>query len=76
LSFCIQFFRQCVSIAFQRALTFAIYKKIALANDACSKTLIIIRSHNLHVGDIRGVMGEIASYHEKNYNSLSPKYAI
>jgi hypothetical protein len=29
-----------------------------------------IRSHDLHVGDIRGAMGEIASYHERDY--LSP----
>ncbi len=38
-----------------------------LAGDACSKPPIIIRSHNLHVNDIRGVMGEIISYDEKNY---------
>jgi hypothetical protein len=30
------------------------------------KPPIIIRSHDLHVGDIRNVVGEIASYHEKD----------
>ncbi len=37
-----------------------------LANDAYSRPLIIIKSHNLHAGDIRGVVGEITSYHEKD----------
>ncbi len=31
---------------------------------------IIIRSHELHAGDIRGAVGEIASYHERDL--LSP----
>ncbi len=66
LSFCIQFFRQRVSIALQRALTFAIERKIALVSDACSKPLITIRSHDLHADDIRGVVGEIIYYHKKD----------
>jgi hypothetical protein len=37
-----------------------------LIGDACSKPPIIIKSHDLHVNDIREVMGEIASYHEKD----------
>ncbi len=37
-----------------------------LADDTCSKPPITIRSHNLHVGAIRGVVGEIASYHERD----------
>ncbi len=41
-------------------------RKIALAGDACSKPPIIIRFHDLHVGNIRRVMGEIVSYHEKD----------
>ncbi len=41
-----------------------------LARDACSRPPIIIRFHNLHVGNIRGVVREIASYHERDY--LSP----
>ncbi len=53
LSFCIQFFRQCVSIVLQCALAFAIKRKIALAGDACSRPLITIRSHDLNVGNIR-----------------------
>jgi hypothetical protein len=35
-----------------------------LANDVCSRPLIIIMSHNLHASDIRGFMGEIISYHK------------
>ncbi len=40
-----------------------------LAGDVCSRPPIIIRSHNLNASDIKGVFGEIASYHEKNYPS-------
>jgi hypothetical protein len=40
--------------------------KIVLVGDACSKPPIIIKFHDLHVGDIRGAMGEITSYHEKD----------
>jgi len=66
LSFCIQFFKQCVSITHQHALTFTIEKKIALVEDACYRPPIIIRSHDLHANDIIKVVGEIASYHEKD----------
>ncbi len=38
--------------------------------DACFRPSTTIKSHNLHVGDIRGAMGEIASYHNKDW--LSP----
>ncbi len=69
-SFCIQFFKQCVSIVFQHVLTFVIDRKITLAGDAYSRPLIIIQFHDLHLGDIRGAMGEIVSYHEKD--QLSP----
>jgi len=51
---------------FQHALTFAIERKIALASDVCFKPPIIIKSHDLHASDIKGVMGEIASYHERD----------
>jgi hypothetical protein len=37
-----------------------------LRSDACSRPPTTIRSHDLHVGDIRGVEGEIASYHERD----------
>ncbi len=57
--FYIQFFKQCVSITFECALTFVIKRKVVLVGDACFKPCITIRSHNLHVGNIRGVMGEI-----------------
>jgi hypothetical protein len=36
-----------------------------LVGDACSRPRTTIKSHGLHVGDIRGAMGEITSYHEK-----------
>ncbi len=35
-----------------------------MVGDACSKLLITIRSHDLHVDNIRGDVGEIASYHK------------
>jgi hypothetical protein len=66
LFFCIHFFRQCVSVAFQCALVFDIERKFVLASDVCFKPPITIRSHYLHVGDIKGAMGEIASYHERD----------
>jgi hypothetical protein len=37
-----------------------------LASDVCSKPPITIRSHDLHAGDIRRAMDEIASYHERD----------
>jgi hypothetical protein len=62
--FCIQFFKQRVSIAFQHALKYVIKRKIALASDACYTPPIIIRSHDLHAGDIKRVVNEITSYHK------------
>jgi hypothetical protein len=59
-------FRQCVSIILQHALAFTIERKIMLAGDACSRPPITIKSHNLHVGDIREVVGEIAFYHKRD----------
>jgi hypothetical protein len=41
-----------------------------LTGDACSRPPITIRSHNLHANDIRGDVGEITSYHEKDYLSF------
>jgi len=64
--FCIQFFKQRVSIVLQRALAFVIERKIVLTIDACSRPLTIIRSHDLHAGDIRGTVDEIASYDKRN----------
>jgi hypothetical protein len=59
LCFCIQIFRKSVNIAFQLALTSPIKMKIVLVGEVCSKPPITIRSHDLHVGDIRGATGEI-----------------
>jgi hypothetical protein len=42
LSFCIHFCKQCVSIVFQHALTFAIERKIALTSDACSRPPLLL----------------------------------
>jgi hypothetical protein len=36
-----------------------------LARDVYSRLPITIKSHDLHVGDIRRAMGEIVSYHKK-----------
>ncbi len=66
LFFCIQIFTQCVNIAFQHALASAIERKIALTGDACSRPLTTIKSHDLHASDIRGAVGEIASYHKRD----------
>jgi hypothetical protein len=46
LSFCIQFFKQRVSIVVQHALTSAIERKIMLVGDACSRPPNTIRFHN------------------------------
>ncbi len=37
-----------------------------LTSDACSRPPITIRFHDLHAGDIRMAMGEMASYHERD----------
>jgi hypothetical protein len=66
LSFCIQVFRQCVSIVLQHVLAFTIERKITLSSNACSKPPIIMRFHDLHVGNIRRVMGKITSYHKRH----------
>jgi hypothetical protein len=55
-----------VIIALQHALTFAMEKKIVLARNACSRPPITIRLHTLHANDIKGVVGEIASYHKRD----------
>jgi len=64
LSFCIQFFKQHVSITLQRVLGSAIEMKIALAGGVCSRPPITIKFHDLHACNIKGVVSEIASYHE------------
>ncbi len=66
LSFCTQFLGQHVNIAFQHALACAIKRKIALTNNVYSRPPITIRFHDLHAGNIKGVVGEITSYHKKD----------
>jgi len=68
LTFCIQFFKQHVSIiTFQCALTFVIERKIMLVKNACSRPLITrLKSHDLHANNIRRDVGEIVSYHERD----------
>jgi hypothetical protein len=65
-SFAFNFSNSMLTLFFQHVLTSVIKKKIALLGDACSKPPITIRSHNLHGGDIRGAMGEIAPYHKRD----------
>jgi hypothetical protein len=55
-----------VIIVLQHALTFAMEKKIVLVGNACSRPPITIKPHNLHADDIKGVVGEIASYHKRD----------
>jgi len=37
-----------------------------LTSDVCFRPPITIRSHNLHASDIKRVVSEITSYHEKD----------
>jgi hypothetical protein len=60
------FFMQCVSIVFKHVLTSIIKRKFALAGDVCSRPPISIRFHDLQLGNIRKIVGEITSYHEKD----------
>ncbi len=64
MSFCIQFFKQRVSISLKCDLAYVIREKIVLANDVYCRPFIIIKYHDLHANDIRGDVGEIISYHE------------
>jgi hypothetical protein len=64
--FCIQFFKQRVHIVLQHTLASALKRKIVLASDVYSILPITIRSHDLHVGDIRRFVGDITSYHERD----------
>ncbi len=66
LFFCIQFLKHHVSIGLQHALTSTIEKKIALTRNACFRPPITFKFHNLHVSDITRIVGEIASYHERD----------
>jgi hypothetical protein len=66
VNFCIQFFRQHVKYGLHNILASIIERKIALVGDACSRPPIIIMFHDLHAYDIRRVVGEIASYQEKD----------
>ncbi len=56
------FVRQHVNIAFQNALASFMKKKIVSMGDACFRSLIIIKSHDLHTDDIKRVVGDIASW--------------
>jgi hypothetical protein len=47
-------------------LTYTIEKKIVLMKDDCFRPPITIKSHNLHEGNIRRVVGEITSYHKRD----------
>jgi len=66
LFFCIQFLKQCVNIVFQCVLASDIERKIVLVGDVYCIPPITIKFHDLHVGDIRRVVGEITSYHKRD----------
>jgi hypothetical protein len=66
LFFYIQFFKQHVNIVFQHVLIFVIERKITLVDDVCYRPPVTTKSHNLHASDIKGVVGEIASYHKRD----------
>jgi hypothetical protein len=66
LSFYINFFKQLVNVVFQCVLAFAIKRNIVLVGNVCSRPPITIRYHDLHVSDIRKVVGEITFYHGKD----------
>jgi hypothetical protein len=51
---------------FQHALISTIERKIVLTCDVCSRPPLIIKSHDSHTNDIRNVVGEIVSYHERD----------
>jgi hypothetical protein len=44
-----------------------------LASDACSRPPIIIKFHDLHAYDIKGVVGEIVFYHERLEKNVFPQ---
>jgi hypothetical protein len=47
-------------------LTCIIEKKIMLTKDDCSKPHITIKFHDLQEGNIKKVVGEIVSHHERD----------
>jgi hypothetical protein len=56
LSFCIEIFKQHISIILQHVLTSIIKKKVVLVGDVCSKLPINVRFHNLHASKTRRVV--------------------
>jgi acetyltransferase-like isoleucine patch superfamily enzyme len=50
----------------QHVLTFVIERKITLGGDVYSRPPINFRSHDLHVGNIKRVVGKMASCHERD----------
>jgi len=58
-----------LTLLLQCALTCAIERKVVLVGYACFRPPITMKFHNLHVGDIKRVKGEITSYHEKDWFS-------
>ncbi len=46
-------------------LASTIKRKIVSTKDVCSRLPTTIKSHDLHVDDIEGAIGEITSYHNK-----------
>jgi len=57
---------QRISIALQCVLAFVIKKKIVLVGDVYFKPFITFRSHNLHENNIKTIVDEKTSYHERD----------
>jgi hypothetical protein len=64
--FAFSFSSSMLILLFNMLLASAIEKKIPLVGDACYGPPITIKSYDLHANDIRGVVGEIASYHKRD----------
>jgi hypothetical protein len=64
--FAFNFSSNVLALFFNVFLASNIERKIMLVGDVYFRPPIIIKFHDLHVGDIRRVVGEIASYHERD----------
>jgi hypothetical protein len=64
--FAFNFSSNVLILLFNVLLASTINRKIALAGNVCSRPPITIKSHHLHAGDIKRVVGEITSYHRKD----------
>jgi hypothetical protein len=59
-------FSRNILILFFNMFSLCYIKEDWLEGDACFRPPITIRCHNLHVGDMKRDVGDIASYHDKD----------